>query len=180
MEEQRLIKGCKSGQAYAFDQLISIYEEGLYKYCYYLAKKPEDAKDIYQETWYKAISRIEQYDDAFSFKNWLYKICSNTYRDHYRKWKRLTSWQVQVEDEQMTKYADQVNVEDQFILSEDEEKLKKAINALKEHYKLVIVLFYFQDRSLSEISNILQVPVGTVKSRLNQSKKLLKKEMEVM
>ena len=69
--------------------------------------------------------------------------------------------------------------EEEFLFKDISKELKKSVLELKPHYKVVILLFYFEEKTIKEISYILSVPEGTVKSRLNQAKKILKEKLEV-
>lgn len=186
MDEAQAIEGCKNGIMEYYTYLIKEYEQSLYKYCYYLTGNGEEAKDLYQNTWVKAMTNINKYSDSYNFKNWLLSIATNTYKDYYRRRKR---WSLK-----MKTYSDGQYMEEEFKqivdtgplpeqsyeLEESKKQLNKAILGLKQHYKTVILLFYFEEKSIKEISGILDIPEGTVKSRLNQGKKLLHKAMEVM
>lgn len=185
MDERLLIIGCQNGYKENFAPLIKCYEQALYKYCFYLTGEEQSAIDLYQDTWLKVITKIRQYKDQYKFKNWLLSIASNTYRDSYRKRKRRQKVVKDYSDSEKQRFEmNQVHtgvnpVEDSAVLGEEKEDLHRALQTLKDHYRIVIVLFYFEQLSINEISEALKIPKGTVKSRLNQAKKLIKAALEV-
>lgn len=185
MDENIIIDRCKAGYSDYFEILIKNYEQSLYKYCYYLTGSEEEAKDLFQNTWLKVITKIHMYSEKYTFKNWLLSIATNTYKDWYRKQKRWSKKLKRyfttdtMETELLSIPSETLLPEDECILDESSEQLRQAVLALKHHYKTVILLFYFEEKPIKEISFILDIPEGTVKSRLNQAKKMLKQELEV-
>lgn len=168
-----------------YEILIKRYESMLYKYCFYLTSSEEEAKDLFQDTWVKVFSKMHLFSEKYLFKNWLLSIATNTYKDWYRKQKR---WSGKVkryftidkmEKELASIPSESLLPEEECIFKDRSNELKESVVALKPHYKMVILLYYFEEKSIKEISYILGIPDGTVKSRLNQAKKILKKELEV-
>lgn len=185
MDERVLIIGCQNGQKENFAPLIRNYEQALYKYCYYLTGNEQSASDLFQDTWLKVMLKIRLYKDQYKFKNWLLSIASNTYKDSYRMKKRHQRVVKDYSDsnrkslEMNQVHIGETPVEERVMLNEQKEKVHKALHILKDHYRIVIVLFYFEELSISEISETLKIPKGTVKSRLNKAKTLMRATMEV-
>ena len=151
------------------DQYIKLYGKRLYGFCLTLCADTFDADDLYQETWLKAVKYFSQYDDTKDFEPWITKICVNTYRNTLR---RLTQSPV-------IEFRDNEEKE-AFIASipatatEDYLPLYEAIEKLPQKLRLAVILFYFRDMDLASTAEVLNVPVGTVKSRLNKARKRLK------
>lgn len=184
VEEKEMINQCIKGKMSAYAGLISNYEVPLYRYCYHLMNNEADAQDLFQDCWVKVMEKIHQYKFEFSFKNWLFAIASNTFKDYYRKRQRLYEKQESFYDnEHMIKRLEGIesghNIEQTYLEGESHVELQRALMKLKWHYRIVLILFYFQEASIKDIGKILSLPEGTVKSRLSQGKKLLKKLMEV-
>ena len=185
VDEKQIILLCQNGNKEYYDILIRKYEKPLYKYCYYLAGNPQEANDLFQETWLKVIDRIESYNMEYTFKTWLLSIASNAYKDHYRKkmqWSKkirsfFTNESMTLEFEKIV--SEDPLIEDNLINQESLHALRVAVHRLKWHYRAVIILYYFEEQSIQDIGNILNIPNGTVKSRLNQGKKLLRNLVEV-
>ncbi len=161
------------------------YKEPIYRLCRQLTKDAHEADDLFQETFLKAYSaqgRIAV--DDKTVKNWLYTICINTYRDGYNKKKRwlkrlMPFYDTEAQDRALEKAVDSsADIEETVFKRASQEAVTAAVRALDEKYKIVVLLYYFEEVRLDEIAEILNIPVGTVKSRLHASKKQLKTLLE--
>ncbi|MFA9399116.1 MAG: sigma-70 family RNA polymerase sigma factor [Clostridiaceae bacterium] len=169
----------------AFDEIMEIYSPSIYKLSIRLCKNKFDADDLFQITWLKIFKNLEKYNCNNSFENWIYTICLNNYRDKYTKEKKLIGKvktlfsSTQEKDEELNKINDPSKCVDNLIISKiDSSKIRQYVNELPDIYRVPIILYYFKDLSYKDISKILTVPVGTIKSRLNMAKTKLKKMME--
>lgn len=151
------------------DRYIQQYGRRLYGLCRSLCSDPFDADDLYQETWLRVVRHISQYDPDREFEPWLTRICVNTYRSTLRRLAR-------------SPLLDFSNGEDKDLLlasvpapeEADYSPLYEAVDKLPEKLRLAVVLFYFQGEDMVSTARILNIPVGTAKSRLNKARKLLK------
>lgn len=152
------------------DEYIEKHGRRLYGLCRSLCQNPEDADDLYQETWLKVHQKFEQYDAQYEFEGWLTRICVNIYKDQLRK-KKLSL---------IFDFFDSQEAKDAMLESaatekkEDFSDLQAAIQKLPEKYRLTVVLYYFRELDVGETAAILNLPPGTVKSRLSKSRILLK------
>lgn len=184
-EKDLLIK-IQLGQLGYMDTIIETYKEPLYKLCYHLTKNSHDADDLFQDTWSKATRNIDKYDTSKNFKTWLLTIAINIYRDNYRKVKRrlnkvIDFFSNEKKEQEFNKVETTIGKpEHELDLSEEKKMLSKAVNKLDDKYRLPIILFYFKELEQSQIAEVLEIPVGTVKSRLNTARKKLLKEMEAL
>lgn len=185
MDERKIIRLLKNGRREYCEPLIEKYEQQLYRYCFHLSRNAQDAMDLFQDTWLKAISKIETYNENYSFKNWLLAIASNAFKDSYRKKMRKNRIfkdfsNQDVMDREMATVPSVQRAADEFLVeSEIQAKLKREVNRLKWPYKTVIVLHYFEEIPVKDIGIILEIPVGTVKSRLSTARGILKGRMEI-
>lgn len=156
------------------DEYIAVYGKRLYGLCMTLCASREDADDLYQETWLKALRKIRTYDSAMPFEPWITKICVNTYRDVLRKKIR----------EPVFDSFDTVQEKDNALESVPEKEkdnmdhIREAVDRLPEKLRMTVILFYFHDMGEKRTAKALKVPVGTVKSRLNKAKKILREEIK--
>lgn len=163
------------------EELIDIYKQQIYSLCYKLAKTKEDAEDIFQETWIKVFSSRHQLSYVENYKKWITTICVRTFYDFYRKKKR---WKNRVldlfhkEDGGEIEHADDMNISEEFIQKAEAEMIREVIQLLNEKYKTVLVLYYYEQYSYKEMSEILNIPIGTVKYRLNYAKKQMREHLE--
>ena len=184
MDEKQFIRLCKNGRHEYYETLITNYEKPLYRYCFHLCSNQYDAADLFQETWFKAISKLKLYNEAYSFKNWLYTIASNEFKDRYRKKTRRYAFEKRFgNQDNMKREIENTKAYDvpADVLMEREEtnlQLKREVNGLKWHYKAVVVLHYFEGRSIRDVSEVLKIPEGTVKSRLAKARAILKERMQ--
>lgn len=151
------------------DECIQRYGRRLYGLCRSLCLTPFDADDLYQETWLRVIKHIDKYDPVREFEPWLTKICVNTYRSRLRLIARSPLLDFS-SNEDKDRLLDSLPAPE----SKDYSPLYEAVGRLPDKLRLAVVLFYFQGMDLSSTAELLKIPVGTVKSRLNKARKLLK------
>lgn len=151
------------------DRYIRQYGKRLYGLCLTLCGNPFDADDLYQDTWLKAMRNISQYDASKEFEPWLTKICVNTYRNTLRRIARSPLLRVHDSEDQ-----DRILNEVPAPMNADYAPLYEAINRLPDKLRLAVILFYFEDMDIASTATALNIPPGTVKSRLNKARKQLK------
>ncbi len=151
------------------DQHIQRYGRRLYGLCRSLCPNPFDADDLYQETWLRVVKHISQYDPSREFEPWLTRICINTYRSILRRLTKSPLLDFSSGEEKDRLLASIPAPEEP-----DYAPLYEAVGKLPEKLRLTVILFYFRGEDLASTAQILNVPVGTAKSRLNKARKLLK------
>lgn len=154
------------------NRILEEYGGNICRFCYSLCKNENDADDLFQETCLKLLKsdfRIKSREETLSF---LYKTCLNAYRNAYRAAKRRGEMEIHGVS---SEYIE--NIPDKKADAETYEELYRAVDTLPYKYRTVITLSYFEGLSEKNVSNILGVPPGTVKSRLYKAKQLLKKEL---
>lgn len=161
-EEIDLVRDAKKGSDQAFEELINIYKEYLYKMAFIYTKNEHDALDIYQETVYKGYLNIDKLKDSSYFKTWITRILINNVNMKNRHVNRFKD--VEVED-----YIGEI----EYSSIEEKIDLYDAIDVLEEKYKTPIILQYFQDLTVSQISKIMDCNENTVKSYIRRGKKKL-------
>ena len=151
------------------DEYIRKYGKRLFGLCLSLCGNRHDAEDLYQDTWLKALKEIRRYDESRPFEPWLTQICVNTYRNELRRLSRAPFVQFSSNETRDQLFATLAAPE-----QKDHLDLYRAIDALPEKIRLTVILFYFRDMDVNQTAQTLGVPPGTVKSRLNKARKLLK------
>ncbi len=180
-DEQKLKNFLCTGDYSSVESLIRAHEDSLYGLCRYLEGNSADADDLYQQTWLKAIQNAQTYKHK-SFRNWLYTICINTFRDQRRKANRREkitddSMDAETKEFAMASATDGVSAENIVIRNFEKRRLLDIVNRLPDKHRLPIVLHYFSDLDYNDCARVLNVPIGTIKSRLNSAKKKLHSEM---
>ncbi|MGN0106556.1 MAG: RNA polymerase sigma factor [Hominilimicola sp.] len=179
MTENDLIKKCKRGSREAFNILFSRYQSQVVNIAYSMLSDREDAFDAAQEVFVRVYKNIESFKEQASFTTWLYRITSNVCSDILRKRQKDTNVvsinQFVDENKDMDIKDDSQTIEENMELSERQSAVRNAINELKEEYRVVITLCDIEGMSYDEMSNMLNIPTGTVKSRINRARNALKK-----
>lgn len=153
-----------------FHEIVRCYEKDLSKLCISLCRNSAEAEDLYQETWLKVLRHYNQYDSRKDFDKWLFAICVNTFKNMRTASAKRHEVLFGSEEEENFYIASipSADVPHDVYLS-----LYDAVKKLPQKQRMVIVLRYFKDYSEKDIAEILNIPAGTVKSRLNKAKKLL-------
>ena len=178
-----VIKDYIKGDVEAMSILVDTYKDDLYNLCFRLTFNQHDADDLFQQTWIKAAKNASKFENK-AFKSWLFKICVNQYKDNYRQIARRKKLvkddfaTTSIKDYLMTKASSSESVEEQVERKHLQALLVSNIDKLPEKQKVPIILFYYQQMKYAEIASVLQVPEGTVKSRINTAKQTLKSVME--
>ena len=147
----------------SFEKLLLQYKYYLYKVAYTYVKDKQVALDILQETSFKAWLNIHTLKDEEKFKPWITKILVNTALNYIKKESKV----IYMEDENSIIYSEKS------ISIEEKLDLYDAIDLLKPKYKTVIILKYFDDMKIEDISYVLNTPENTVKSHLKRAKESL-------
>ncbi len=176
------IKQVKKGDQNAFAEIVDIYKDKIYQLCYRMLGNSHEAEDIAQEAFIRAYVNINSYDMDKKFSTWLYRIATNLTIDRIRKKKPDYYLDAEVTGtEGLTMYsqvaADVALPEDQVETMELQEMIQKEILKLPDKYRSVIVLKYIDELSLIEISEILNLPIGTVKTRIHRGREALRKQL---
>lgn len=177
-EDFKAIRKVLSGNNNAFDYLQKKYKKIIASLIRRMVKDEDDVDDLTQETFIKAYNALNSFQFGYSFSSWLYKIASNNCIDFLRKKRFPTislSQPVSGDDEDQTyEIADESYIADGDVLSMERKKvLYSAIDSLPENYREIIRLRHEEDLDYNEISDKLQLPLGTVKAHLFRARKIL-------
>jgi RNA polymerase sigma-70 factor (ECF subfamily) len=178
MDEIRIIKEAQKGSLAAFNQLIMAYQGTAYNVAYRVIGNSEAAADACQDAFLKAYRAIRQYQGG-SFKSWLLRIVTNTCYDHirYKSRRPATSLEDLTEnpdDHAETLISEEERPEDQVLRGELNDVIQMGINQLPEDQRIVLVLSDVQGLAYQEIAEIIDQPLGTIKSRLSRGRQRLR------
>ena len=186
VQEKLLIARCKQGDKDAFDSLIRSYERKVYNYAFRLCGNYDLANDVASEAFIRVYNSLGSFRGDSSFITWLFRITTNVYLDEK---KRQRSRPQESLDEMLELDESTVvrQIEDPSpgpqARAEGHERtalLQKAISSLPDYQRMMIVLYHTEGRSYEEIAVTLDLPIGTVKSRLNRARLSLREQLEPM
>jgi RNA polymerase sigma-70 factor (ECF subfamily) len=169
--DKETLKKLKNGGLKAFEVIFSFYEKSIYGYIYSMVGHRENAEDLTQEVFLKLYKNAGAIDAENNFKNWLYKIATNTVYDWLRK-KRKGAEMFIIDDEENS--FETIDDNSTYLHIEDAKDLESAINDIKPNYRRVLLLFYYEGMSYEEIADILEVPLNTAKTHIRRAKEALK------
>jgi len=180
-----LIKKIVQKDTQAFDLLFSRHKDSVYRFAFFLTQNRVEADDLFQETWLRAVKYLSSNSDIRDFKAWILTITANLHRDELRKQKirRLfffrstTNLSFDVDSSINSKSANILKTKDESSRIEAKLAIKKAIDLLSLKQRSVFILKEIEGLKHSEISEILKLPVGTIKSLLHQAIKKIQYEL---
>lgn len=169
----------KSGDQNAYAELLNNYRDSLYFMLLKMTNNPVDADDLTIEAFGKAFKNLHQYTPDFAFSTWLFKIASNNCIDFIRKKKKNTfSIDKPYENSEGDDLSNNLpshtlDPEEELIKDQKIKLMRQVVEKLKPHYRTLIELRYFKEYSYEEISQELDLPLGTVKAQLFRSREFL-------
>ncbi|WP_017729224.1 RNA polymerase sigma factor SigW [Halalkalibacterium ligniniphilum] len=179
---KRLVKEVRKGDEQAFAELVELYKDKVYQVAYRMVGNAHEAQDVAQEAFLRAYTNIDRYDINRKFSTWIFRIATNVAIDRLRKKKPdfYLEDPVQGADgltigSQLA--ADKALPEEQVVTMETQDWIQAEIAELPPKYRTAIILKYMEDLSLKEISDVLDLPVSTVKTRIHRGREALRKRM---
>lgn len=170
-EDEWLVVRCQLGERPAFDELIQRWHEPLWKYVRRLTDDDDTAREVVQDSWLRILRGMSRLRDGSKLRAWLFGIARRSLMDRLR-----AQYATPIVDD-----VDVIDVAAEDITStpeEDAAALEHGLTRLPVTERDVLTLFYLQELSLADVADVLNVPVGTVKSRLFRARRLLRRELE--
>jgi RNA polymerase sigma-70 factor, ECF subfamily len=175
-----MIRRAQAGNPEALTQLIVSQQHYVYSIAMSVLKHPDDAADLTQEAFIRLFRALPQYNGESRFTTWLYRLVVNLGRDELRRRGRQVQVIPPVADEEgqdeLSSVADDDRWADPSLALDSRElrdDVRRALAQLEEHYRLVLTLYYFDDMKYSDIAEVLDIPLNTVKSHIRRGKERL-------
>ncbi|CUS88615.1 RNA polymerase sigma-70 factor, ECF subfamily [Candidatus Kryptobacter tengchongensis] len=183
LTDTELVKLAVKGDELAYVELMNRYKKKVETIVNRIVRNKSETDDLVQEIFTKAFTSISSFKSEFSFSTWLYKIATNHCIDFVRKRKISTyslDEEYELEDDSIQReIPDWSNVPDRELFQKQKnEIIYEAINSLPEHYRKVIIMRHFEDKSYEEIAKELKLPLGTVKVHIFRARELLYKKLK--
>ena len=179
--DEKLMSLFQGGDENAYIILVNRYKDKLINFIYHYLKDSESAEDVVQETMIKLYQKKHYYKEIAKFSTWLYTIAKNLANTELRKRKnrKITLLSHFSKDDKTYEIpSDDLEIGQQVQTDVVNGIIKNAVNQLSEKFKTVIILRDIQEISYEEISEIIGIPIGTVKSRINRARLQLQVELK--
>jgi RNA polymerase sigma-70 factor, ECF subfamily len=183
VNEDVVVRNAQKGDIEAFEAIVDQYQKMIYNLSYKMLGNPDDACEASQEIFIRIYKSIGKFKFDSKFSTWIYRIATNFCLDIIRSSKTDTVYiekPIETDDGEIVRdIADgRISLEDTVLRSEKVEIVRKAVVRLQPGYRIAVILRDIQGYSYSEISEILDLPEGTVKSRINRGRQELKEILE--
>jgi RNA polymerase sigma-70 factor (ECF subfamily) len=171
LDEKKLLAKAKNGDQEAFGKLVERYQRRVYTVIYRFVRNHTEADDLAQEAFIRAFKAIGRFDLRYPFSPWMYRIAINLTLNHLKKRK------LQLVDVDLERRPSGNNPQTVMEQDETRRKVHKAIAKLPLKLRQVLVLRVYEDWPYARIAEVLEIPIGTVMSRLARAREALKEEL---
>lgn len=181
--ERHLLERCRNGDLDAFDELVLQHQDRIHNLCYWMLNDRDEAADAAQEAFLRAFRGLPKFQGQCAFGTWLHRIAANVCLDALHKRKRTPIPQSSLsrddDDVASPELADTRESPHEAAARHERTRIiRRALATLPEHYRVVLVLFDIQGHAYEEIAELLELPIGTVKSRLNRARGALREGLQ--
>lgn len=163
-------------------ECIDTYGRDIYSFCRHLTGNVQEADELYQDTWLKTVELLEDITSTGNVKSYCLSVALRIWKNKKRKFawrKRIAGTQDYLDEEGLEYLSDNRPTSEERVLKKERDKLVyQAVEELPEKLKTAILLYYMEELNIAQIAEVAKVPVGTVKSRLYQARRLLEKKLE--
>ena len=187
LTDQQVVQLARDGSERAYRELIGRYQRPVFSLIFRLVRDREKAEDLAQDTFIKVLNAIDRYDPQFKFSSWIFKIAHNTSLDHLRRREPETlsidgsphaRTAAEIEASTITPESHDENPEEYALNRELGGEIDQALSTLRAEYRTAIVLCHVEGRPYEEIAEIMEVPLGTVKTYIHRGRKELMLRLE--
>lgn len=179
--ERALLRKCRAGDWDAYEAIVRAYEHRVYGMALGLVREPEDARDLTQDVFIRAFEALDLYDPDRPFLGWLLGICRNMCIDFIRRRRRYVRIDEEPDDGRKVQLPDpKAGTDSSLLRSQTRALIWEALGRLSDDHRVVLVLKDLQDLEYAEIARILNIPQGTVASRVYYARRALREILEEM
>lgn len=181
-DDRQLIEASLAGETEAFGVLVQRYQDRLYPTLLRLTGSAEDASDLLQDAFLRAFERLDRYQGGSSFYTWIYRIAVNLALSDRRR-RRVAARALSIiraERPEPDRDPSQIDPTLPIERAERENQIQQALNRLSEEHRTIVVLKDLDGLRYEEIAEILQIPIGTVRSRLHRARESLRDHLRTI
>jgi RNA polymerase sigma-70 factor, ECF subfamily len=187
LTDQQVVLRAREGSERAYRELIGRYQRPVFSLIYRLVRDREKAEDLAQDSFIKVLNAIDRYNPEFKFSSWIFKIAHNTALDHLRRKEPETlsldgsphaRTAAETEASTITPESSGHTPEQYTLNRELGSEIEGAIGTLRAEYRTAILLCHVEGRPYEEIAEIMEVPLGTVKTYIHRGRKELMQKLE--
>lgn len=180
MDDAQIIAEVRQGKTAAFNELVLKYQDRLLNAVVYISGGREEAEDVVQDAFVQAFVKLNSFGGNSAFFTWLYRIAINAAISRRRKRKGDSSIDARLEQRGEEPADDEEGAEDRVLREERASQVQTALAALSEEHRTILVLREMEDCDYDEIAAIIDVPVGTVRSRLHRARLQMREQLEIV
>ncbi|MCK9225234.1 MAG: RNA polymerase sigma factor [Candidatus Muirbacterium halophilum] len=170
MDENEIKKLALNDPEFAFEKIFELYHTRMFYFCLHITGNREESMDITQDVFLKAYFQEGIFSADFNIRSWLYKVSKNECRKFFRIVKK-TFKIIEIFKNNYEEYMFPENLKDY-------EKINKQLDAIPEKHRTILFLRFYENLSYEEISEILEIPLGTVMSRISRAKEVFRRFYE--
>jgi len=169
LSDEEIVEIVRTKDREVYAEIIKRYQKKLLRYASYIMGDEEKAADVVQESFIKAYVNLNGFDEKKKFSSWMYRIVHNEAMNLVGKHKKQQGF------DEATDYDSGINLEDDLIKKELIRHTQQCLKRMPILYREPLSLFFLEEKSYEEISDILRIPIGTVGTRVNRAKIIMKK-----
>lgn len=178
VSDNTLIRQVLDGRIKPFRKLVQRYQRQAYLYAYSMVGNPDDAYDLSQEAFVRVYKHLNRFDSSYPFKVWFFHILSNLCKNHLRQRKNRQAVTTSTEMTETAAAPTSQRPDIIFQKTEIQQKVWEGITELPEKFREIIILCHFQDMSYEQMAKVLEIPRGSVMSRLYYARQKLREILE--
>lgn len=164
------------------EKCINEYGKDIYSFCRHITCNEQEADDLYQDAFLKAVELQEKLDVSHNPKSYILSITLRLWKNRKRKYawrQRIANIKMMGEEKDFIHMEqEETSLEEEVLRKDRNAQVVHAVQCLPDKLSIIVLLYYMEDLSVEEIAKVVKIPQGTVKSRLYQARKRLKKELE--
>jgi RNA polymerase sigma-70 factor (ECF subfamily) len=168
-----------SSQSGSFEELAMPLFDQLYNFAHWLTQNREEAEDLVQETYAKALKGFSSFQLGTNFRAWMYRILRNTFLTSRTGLRATSTVPLDLEEDGHDAAVEMENPESILMSRASSQLLEGAIGNLSVHFREILLLCDVEEMSYQEIAETLSIPIGTVMSRLSRARKTLRDELRI-